>query len=287
MLKENIDIMKEIYQQEETNTIQAISYIKQQQKIINPTQDLKIIEKIGSGKSKLNKVVIKKFYVLKEVDIQNPNSESLQRLIDEFKIMKMLHHLNIHKAKDLFINDEKLPPSILLEYCPVSLEEAIESKILTDVQKIYAIYQIAEGMRYIHSRNIAHRNLKPSSILITNDVIIKISNFENAQSFTNNNEEQLKEINNDIYSFGSIVYYILCDGKVPDVKDESALSSLPLLAQQLIDACWSDDIESKPTFDIICDVLIENNFNLIALSQNDIQDVKELVREYKEQIPNY
>lgn len=39
-----------------------------------------------------------------------------------------------------------------------SLEQAILNKKLTRVQQIYSIYQIAQGMNYIHSQKIVHKN---------------------------------------------------------------------------------------------------------------------------------
>ena len=65
-----------------------------------------------------------------------------------------------------------------------------------------------------------------------------------------------------VYSFGVIAYFILSGGEIPEVKNETSLKEFPLLTQQLIGACWFDDIESRPTFEIICEVLEKNNFNL-------------------------
>ena len=66
----------------------------------------------------------------------------------------MLNHPNMLKTHVLFINDDSLPPSILLEYRPFSIKKAINDKTLSKVQKSFIIYQIAEGMKYIHSMKI-------------------------------------------------------------------------------------------------------------------------------------
>ena len=45
------------------------------------------------------------------------------------------------------------------------------------VETVLSIYQIAEGMKYIHFKNIIHRDLKPTNILVAIDGTIKICDF--------------------------------------------------------------------------------------------------------------
>ena len=129
-------------------------------------------------------------------------------------------------------------------------------------------------MNYIRSNKIVHLNLNPTNILISKDGTIKISDFKNAQKNTSNNEA--KE-NDDIYSFGKIVYFILSGREINDSEKETIVKSFTLLAQQLIEACFYNDIECRPTFEMICDILEANNFNLIPLSQQEIEEISRLV----------
>ena len=104
----------------------------------------------------------------------------------------MIDHLNIMKAYGIFLSDEENPPSILLEYCPENLEQAIKKKSFKNSQIVCIIYQIAEGMKYIHYWNIIHRDLKPSNILIAKDGKIKFADFGIFKLFSN--EEQTMTI---------------------------------------------------------------------------------------------
>ena len=102
-------------------------------------------------------------------DDQHLEGANYQQLIEKFEIMRMLTHKNILKAYDIIINDKNLPPSILFENCPTNLDVEVKNKKFTKVQQVFTIVQIAEGMKYIHSRNVAHQNLIPSKILISGE----------------------------------------------------------------------------------------------------------------------
>ena len=88
----------------------------------------------------------------------------------------------------------------------------------------------------------------------------------------------------DVYSFGIIFYFILSGGEIPEAKNETSLKEFLFYAQQLIGACWFDDIESRSTFEIICEVLEKNNFNLTSLSQQEINEVSQMINQYKKQV---
>ena len=238
----------------------------------------KKIEEIGYEEgSKLIRVSFKTLCIMQEMNDK--------QLIDKFEIMRMLTHKNILKAYDIIINDKNLPPSILFENCPTNLNVEVKNKKFTKVQQVFTIVQIAEGMKYIHSRNVAHQNLIPSKILISGNGTIKISGLEKCQlmkSSQQRSEIELKMME-DVYSFGNIVYFILTDGEIAKIKNETVLEPLPLLAKQLIYACWSSKPEIRPTFEIICDVLEKNTFNLISFSKQEINEISQMINQYKAQ----
>ena len=258
---------------------------KKEQEIVQRNVDNSIIDlefkdeiKLDQERVKIVNVSLKRMFTMKTMNTQSMKVENLQSLIDEYKIMKKLNHPNILKPYEIIINDEKLPNSILFEYCPMNLEEAVKKGKITKVQQSFIIYQIAEGMKYIHSCKIIHQNLKPSNILISEDGIIKISGFENVKSTIE------KETMIDIYSFGEIVYFILSGGEFPENGKESDLKSFHILAQQLMHACWEDDIDCKLSFGIIIDVLGKNDFNLNSLSQQEDQQLLQMITQYKSKV---
>lgn len=163
------------------------------------------------------------------------------------------------------------------------LEKMMKKTTFTNVDKNLAIYQIAQGMKYIHSHNIVHLNLSPSSVFVLPDRTIKIGGFEKMQltNFIENKSEIELKIKSDVFSFGLIVYFILSDGKMPFSKNKINVKSFPLLAGQLIDSCCNTDISTRPTFEIICDVLEENYYNIIPLSQHEFDEISIKMIKYK------
>lgn len=276
------------------------------------SQSIRNIDYIENIGNKAMKVSIKKFYVLKEVNIQTVSIQNLSYFINDHEVLNIHNHPNIlHMYASLF-NEPNLPPSILIEFCPTNLEQAIKNKMISKVNICYCIYQIAEGMRYIHSRQIIHRNLKPSNIFISEDGTIKIGDFGISRLMTikeqiqSHGPEALKymapEILNeqdydehaDVFSFGMIVYFMLSGGELPNVDFQNICkgnipipTKFPLLAQQLLEACWDLESKVRPSFSVICNILEQNNFNLALLSQQEIQEVLIIIDQYKANIHSF
>lgn len=54
---------------------------------------------------------------------------------------------------------------------------------LTNSHICYFLYQILRGMKYIHSANVIHRDLKPGNLLVNADCELKICDFGLARGF--------------------------------------------------------------------------------------------------------
>ncbi|KAH9493256.1 serine/threonine protein kinase, CMGC, CDC2/CDK sub [Bulinus truncatus] len=101
----------------------------------------------------------------------------------ECNILKMLNHRNIIKLKDVcnMIGQAHEPRTSLLvfELCFCDLwSMLISDQVHLTLPNIKSIsQQILEGLHYIHSHRIIHRDLKLSNILITTDGVVKIADF--------------------------------------------------------------------------------------------------------------
>ena len=211
----------------------------------------------------------------KNKNLSGSGHQNISNITNEFEIMRMVNHPNVLKVQDISYNDENNPYS---KYC-TNLKQSIQE--FSNIQRVYLIYQIAEGMKYIHSCKIVHVNLDPSSIFISDEGIIKISDFKKAQKMTQENQIEQTD---DVYSFGKLVYFILSGSEINKSVKEIDLKSFTLLAQQLIESCFDDDLENRTSFEITCNVLEQNKFNLISLSQQEFEEFLELLDQYKKQI---
>ena len=54
---------------------------------------------------------------------------------------------------------------------------------LTPEHVEFFLYQILRGVKYIHSANVVHRDLKPPNILVNKDCELKICDFGLARGF--------------------------------------------------------------------------------------------------------
>ena len=75
--------------------------------------------------------------------------------------------------------------------------------------------------------------------------------------------------------------------EINEEEQEQLINSFPSLAQQLMEVCVSKSLECKMTFVIICDVLDENNYSIISLSQEEIDEVSTMIAQYKQQLATY
>lgn len=63
-----------------------------------------------------------------------------------------------------------------MEYCDGSLKKYLQTRVNTVLADFY-LAQIVNGLSYLHTLGIIHRDIKPDNILIYNQSLIKISDF--------------------------------------------------------------------------------------------------------------
>ncbi|KAG2369411.1 kinase-like protein [Suillus spraguei] len=103
--------------------------------------------------------------------------EFVQAFKTEIEILKDLNHPHI--VQYLGFEETKTLLSIFLEYVPggsIGRHLRDHGKFDEKVTKFFTA-QILEGLEYLHSKNIIHRDLKADNILLENTEICKISDF--------------------------------------------------------------------------------------------------------------
>lgn len=112
-----------------------------------------------------------------------PNGE--QNVQREIQLLKLLRHKNVIEMVDVLYNDEKEKMYLVMEYCVGVLQEMLEStpsKKFPMWQAHGYFCQLMDGLEYLHSHGIVHKDIKPGNLLITLDGILKISDLGVAEA---------------------------------------------------------------------------------------------------------
>ncbi|QCD85431.1 Protein kinase [Vigna unguiculata] len=103
------------------------------------------------------------------------------RILREIKLLRLLRHPDIVEIKHIM-----LPPSrrefrdiyVVFELMESDLHQVIKANDdLTPEHHQFFLYQLLRGMKYIHTANVFHRDLKPKNILANADCKLKICDF--------------------------------------------------------------------------------------------------------------
>lgn len=250
--------------------------------IKNFNENYKVIEKLGSGEyGEVFLVEDLKISDAKKVAKILKKSEDQQINLSESNLEMLLglDHPNILKIYDI-IEDEK-HVYIIEEYCEGGdlFHFTINNKLLSEDLVKVITRQILEGLVYLHTNKIIHRNLKSENILIyrkdfsnINDIQIKIGDFNSVEYFGKRTKsgiidspffiapEVLEGGYNhkcDLWSVGAIVYTMLC-GRPPFVgKHYQVMYKIlhehvnfhhhhPLLARNFMNRLLNKKFEERP-----------------------------------------
>lgn len=123
------------------------------------------------------KVTIKKF-------VRLDNDQSLQRALQEIQITSCLKHENIIDIQNVMYADELERQNLFVvqTQMEVNLQKLIRHgcEVTNDHIRIF-IYQLLRGLKYVHSANLIHWQLKPTNILINAQCDLRISDFSLAR----------------------------------------------------------------------------------------------------------
>ena len=311
-----------------SSTVHSTSKIENSSSLMKGFLDLKkfdkqkLIVKDDSYKiySIQNHKTGKKYTAKESIQLIMFTRTELEEISKEIKIISKLNHKTILKFvgfSPINFKNESNPVTVVdfKPKCTLKDVLTLEKRNFAlhewnEMQKLVCIYGIASGMMYLHSRDILHGNLKPSSIFFDEKLLPKIGDFgfvtknRNFQSMSFQSTSGMKDLPTylapeviqlneytkkaDVYSFAMIVYEIvtlekpfkdlintnqICSEIVYKSKRPEFIKKVDDCYRKLIESCWSQDPNERPTFDDIVQ-LIKNDSAFLMSKINKSEFIK-------------
>jgi serine/threonine protein kinase len=148
------------------------------------------IMKVGSGTyGEVNKAKQKsdptKIVALKKIKDDTENEGFPITALREISILQQCDHPNIVQLLDIVVSKVSEAGSkknrgstyLVFEYMEHELLGLVETYHFTPAQVKCVLKQVLEGLCYLHTKNIIHRDIKSANILINNKGEVKIADF--------------------------------------------------------------------------------------------------------------
>ncbi|CAF1261796.1 unnamed protein product [Adineta steineri] len=228
------------------------------------------------------------------------------------KHLKKLNHINVIKFRGIAIASPLY--YIVMEYCAYgSLYDVLKrrrdkSSCTKPTQVLDWSRQIANGVDYLHSNKIVHRDLKSPNILFSDQHTLKISDFGTSKelvhrrsqimSFSGTSAWMAPEVIRqelcsekiDVWSFGIVVWEILTCAVPYNNIDPTAVmwgvgkgsltlpvpTSAPEGFKLLMTKCWNQQSSDRPSFSEIIKHLDISEPNIVLFEEE--QKYAELTR---------
>ncbi|RGB37214.1 kinase-like domain-containing protein, partial [Rhizophagus diaphanus] len=214
--------------------------------------------------------------------------------------LKLLHQVNVHPNINRFLGVTKDPVYddfiIILQYANQGhLREYLKKNFLSLhwKDKSQMALDITCGLKYLHSRQIIHRDLHAKNILVnngslmiadfglskhlteikSNSILLGMPAYIDPQCYINNKYKRNKK--SDIYSLGVLLWEISSGtppfSKIPVFrinleiargKREVPIEDTPIKYKELYETCWNGEPNQRPDIDEVYMILIQLNSQL-------------------------
>jgi Serine/threonine protein kinase len=127
------------------------------------------------------------------------------QLKKEIFMLKNLYHKNIVQYLYTEVNKDYNGVDIMMEYVSGGSLRHLLNKFGKFEEPMAALYifQVLKGLMYLHQQGIIHRDIKSANILVTQDGIIKLSDFGASKKlkseFLNDKDEICKSLKGSPY----------------------------------------------------------------------------------------
>ena len=178
-----------------------------------------------------------------------------KKFIEEAKSIRKLHHNGIVKVSDVF--EENGTAYYVMDYIEGrSLKEIVEAKgKLSETEALRYIRQVSDTLKYVHSKNMLHLDVKPGNIMIDEDDTAILIDFGTSKQYDEVDGENtstllgktpgyapLEQMDNsvqefypatDIYALGATMYKMLSGITPPNAIARAAGRKMEMLPSKI------------------------------------------------------
>ena len=144
-----------------------------------------ITQKLGKGAyAVVFKAVDKKtkeVVALKKIFDAFQNATDAQRTFREIMYLQALstpkQHPNIIRLRNFLKAENDKDIYLVFDFMETDLHAVIRANILEAVHKQFIVFQTLKALRFCHSCQLLHRDMKPSNLLLNEECVLKIADF--------------------------------------------------------------------------------------------------------------
>ncbi len=170
--------------------------------------------------------------------------QGARRAMREARIAARLHHSNVIGIYDVVEHEGR--PFLVMEYLESrSLSETLTAETVLEPREVARIgARVASGLAAAHNAGIVHRDVKPGNVLISQDGVVKLTDFGISRADGDTTVTgsgvllgtlayippevglgQPADARSDVYSLGATLYSAM-EGKPPSGTDDNAIALL-------------------------------------------------------------
>ena len=91
---------------------------------------------------------------------------------NEASILCRMHHPNVVRFFGASYDSGRF--HIVTEFCPYTTKALVSGRTVPRHEMYHIVTGIAKGLAYLHTKKVAHRDLKPGNILLSKDLDAKL-----------------------------------------------------------------------------------------------------------------
>ena len=219
------------------------------------------------------------------------SAEARKALLREAALGALLQHRNVVSTVGICTAPRDVPALLLLAFCSegsleAHCEEATADSMSVPERLTYCA-QVLQGLQYISTRRIVHRDVAARNVLLDSTMVCKVSDFgmatalaEDGKEYIRSNEqlalrwcaiEVIKEgkysVQSDVWAFGVLAFEVFACGTLPYADQFDNLTEISEFVkqggklgrpnaeacpvevyEQLMLPCFAADAADRPTF---------------------------------------